>query len=231
MSSRQANRRGEGETRGRGDLVDRPLLRFRNHSYELSENLVVTVVQLIRFGVRKITAPVGKLQPNSRLFCFTFRIAEFANKVCWVSPLSPCFCNVRTNGTGRTAHLIDHRVPFLCWKLFRQLKYLHRRFKSSLINPQFPITADVPPLTIPRVPASARLRVHLVPILRCPSHAGVNPQSLPYTSNARGRPRVRTSRRMRPDPRIRSRRSDTKSHMPGRRRTGRTSRLCPTAAA
>jgi len=69
-AERATGRAGEG-----ANSVDRPLARFCEHADELSEDLVVSVVQLVEVILLQVAAAAGEFEPDTGLLCFALGIA------------------------------------------------------------------------------------------------------------------------------------------------------------
>ncbi len=81
----------------RGDLQC-PVVRVVPHRYQLGEDAIIRLVELVCLFTLQIITSKGKLNPDTGFFCFAFRITELAGEVLLVVPLAPCFGYIRADG-------------------------------------------------------------------------------------------------------------------------------------
>jgi hypothetical protein len=74
-SRRIAAERARGRAGEGANSVDRPLARFCEHADELSEDLVVRVVQLVEVILFQVTTPESELDPDAGFLGFALCIA------------------------------------------------------------------------------------------------------------------------------------------------------------
>ncbi len=92
--SRNAAERGRGRAGECANSVNRPLARFGEHPNELAEDFVVYVIQLIEVILLQVPAAKRELQPDASFLGFAFRIAQFTNKMSFISALPPGFADI-----------------------------------------------------------------------------------------------------------------------------------------
>jgi len=157
-------------------FFNKPLTCLFYHANNLRNNLVVSYIKFIFCFFIKITTSPCKFNPYLSFTGFTFCIAQLSNKCSFVSPFTPCLCNICTYRARRATNLIDHGIFFLMRKIFSwRLPWRFDKHAvpcSCLFSLPFPVSRFLrflvfqslrfPDSPIPRFIFSTRLR-HIQP--------------------------------------------------------------------
>jgi hypothetical protein len=114
-----------------------PAVGMIDHSYDLSQNLIASVIKLGEDLFRNIAMPKSNLDMHLGFRGLSLRVIQLRHEGTLVPPLSPRLCHIRAYRTRGSFDLIRKRVLLLWRKLLGQFKDTHYQLHSSLINVQF----------------------------------------------------------------------------------------------
>ena len=116
---------------------DYPAVGLIDHSYDLGQNLIASVIKLGEDLLRNIAMPKSDLCMHLGFRGFSLRVIQLRHKGSLVSPLSPRLRHIRAYRTRGSSDLIRKRVLLLGGKLLGQFEDAHYQRHSSLIHVQF----------------------------------------------------------------------------------------------
>jgi hypothetical protein len=113
---------------------DYPAVGLIDHSYDLGQNLIASVVKLGEDLLRNIAMPKSDLCMHLGFRGFSLRVIQLRHKGSLVSPLSPRLRHIRAYRTRGSSDLIRKRVLLLGGKLLGQFEDAHYQCHSSSIK-------------------------------------------------------------------------------------------------
>src|SRR5690242_16447035 len=81
------------------NLADSPFTRLRKHFDQLGHDLVINVIEFFELFLADVTAFICEFQPHACFLSFAFGVAQLAYEMCFITPLAPRLCQIRTNRT------------------------------------------------------------------------------------------------------------------------------------
>src|SRR5688500_18013453 len=109
-------------------MREKPFLRTNEHRTEEFADLRVKRGQLLMFGGREIAAVQCEIQARVGLGLLTIALSQFGKEMRFVTPLGPCFSQVKTDRSRGAPNLTRECKSLLRGKSFAQSKHSHGNF-------------------------------------------------------------------------------------------------------
>jgi len=105
-----------------------------DHGAEHPTYRVVCLGELLMICRCDVFAVQGEIQGCIGFAVLSITICEFADEMCFVTPLCPCLTEIHSDGSGGPSNLAGERIFLLIRKALAQHKDLQRKLICLLID-------------------------------------------------------------------------------------------------